>query len=74
MKKVNTITLDEVRKALRRRGEGQIENASGWCVFVDKQGYKRYVINSENSKPVPYRTINPLYETNNAWMNVPLYQ
>ncbi len=72
MKKVPTISLDEVRKSLRRRGGGQIENASGWCVFVDKQGHKRYVVNEDNAQPVPYRAINPLYESNNAWLNLPV--
>jgi len=69
VRRVKTISLEAVKTALRRGGSGYVENAGGWCVFVDREGQHLYVVSELSAAPVPFHELSPLRQ---ALKNQPL--
>lgn len=57
MKKMRTISLEDVKGLLRAGKGGSVRNESGWCVYLDAAGKRYYVVDEEDSRPVPFRRI-----------------
>ena len=60
MKKIATVSFEDVKTILRRGDGGSIRNHGGWCVYINKQGSSFYVVDSADSRPVPYQRIGPI--------------
>lgn len=60
MKRQNTIALHEVKEFLRRGLGGGVENSGGFCVYVDREGKRQYVVDDENMKPVAFKELRGL--------------
>lgn len=58
MRHTDSIALDEVKRLLRRGKGARVENFSGWCVFVDAAGQRRFVVDaSRDHAPVPFKSL-----------------
>ena len=57
MKRQSTIALDEVKEAMRRGMGGAVENRGGFCVYVDGEGRRLYVVDEQSKRPVPFREL-----------------
>ena len=54
-RKVQTITLANVKQSLRRGEETSLRNYGGWCVFVNSSREHFYVVDDANHfDPVPF--------------------
>ncbi len=64
MRKDEIISLDEVKRLLRRGAEAQVVNRGGWSVFVTHDGRPRYIIRTDDggSHPVPFRNLSSLLD------------
>ena len=60
MKRHHTIALDEVKEAMRRGMGGAVENRGGYCVYVDGDGRRLYVVDEQTKRPVPFRELKGL--------------
>ncbi len=60
-RKLNSISIDEVKEVLRRGRSGEIRNCSGWSVFYPEGGQPRFIVDDENGcRPVPYTMLKSL--------------
>ena len=60
LKKVGTVSFEEVKTLLRRGGGGSIRNHGGWCVYINKEGQTLYVVDDSDARPVAFQRIRPL--------------
>jgi hypothetical protein len=60
-RKLNSISVDEVKEVLRRGRGGEIRNCSGWSVFYPEAGQPKFIVDDENGcTPVPYTRLKSL--------------
>ena len=57
MKKIGTVSFEEVKTILRRGGGGAVRNHGGWCVYVNKLGRTFYVVDDADARPVAFQRI-----------------
>ena len=58
MRRSESIALDEVKRLLRRGRGARLENYSGWCVFVDATGQRRFVVDdSKEHEPLAFQSL-----------------
>ena len=69
LKKVGTVSYEDVKMLLRRGGGGALQNQGGWCVYVNKQGRIFYVVDDTDARPVAFQRVRLLRSGRLATMN-----
>ena len=60
MKKISTISFDDVKTLLRRGNPGCVQNDGGWCVYVNEKGRPFYVVDGLDSLPVAFSRLSAI--------------
>lgn len=54
-----TITVEDVKRLVRRGHSGDVANRDGWSIFVTSEGNVLYVVGKEDgvTRPVPFKEL-----------------